>query len=688
MQWSGDRNGGFSRADAQRLYLPAIMDVVYGYPGVNVEAQKRSPSSLLNWVKRLIGVRQAHAVFGRGTQSFLHPENRKVVAYVREYEETAVLCVANLARTPQAVKLDLSRFAGRVPIEMIGWSPFPPILDDGYVLTLPGHAFFWFLLATSVPESRETAPRAPAQLPEFATLVLPHGWRSLAREPSRTLLETEVMPPYLAASHAVPQLGAARPRTRLSDTIALSTGPQTPLVALFATSLDNDDVLYSAIPLELAFDDGRERSPAMVRAAIARTRTGPREALLVEASIDDSLWVALARALRDGTEFSGEAGTLRASATWSFDGLEFAAGETVRRPMTQGRHAIAIVGETLLLTLYRRTQAGVNPEIELARYLHDAGFAHTPPLLGTLEYEGRDGGTISVGVAHRYVLNRGSGWDVTQTFLQRYLELRRTTPIPETERTAENDVDYFAPEARRAGQRLAALHLTLAASSDPAFAPEPIAPADGQAWVAASQRRAAFVFERLSGRLRGAAAGMREEIAELLSARTRLSSAIESCAAFDAGLKIRIHGDLHLARFLVTEADLLIVDPGSGDEFLPPAERRRKATPLRDLARMMRSFEAAASSALSDVGTDRTENAGRLERELAIWTGRAAQAFLAGYEHGVENTIFEAGDSALLRERVDALALHDAVEALAVALAENSSALRFYVRYLLRRIPA
>ena len=689
MQWSGDRNGGFSRADAQRLYLPAIMDVVYGYPSVNVEAQERSPSSLLNWVKRLIGVRQAHAVFGRGTLSFLFPENRKIVAYLREYENTVVLCVANLARTPQAASLDLSRFAGRVPLEMIGWSAFPPIVDDRYVLTLPGHSFYWFTLTASPGEAREAAPRALAQMPEFATLVLPHGWRSLPREPSRSLLETEVVPPFLAALHAVPQLGSTRPRAKMVDIIPLAGGAQTPLLALFASTMEYDDVIYSAIPLGLAFDDGKERSPAVVRAAIARTRTGSREALLIDASTDDSLWLALARALREGTSFAGEAGTLRAEATWSLADLDLAAGETVRRPATQGRrHAVSIVGETLLITIYRRAHTGINPEIEIARFLHEAGFAHSPPLLGTLIYDGRDGNSVGVGTVHRYVLNRGSGWDVTQTFLHRYLELRRTTPIPETEGTAGNDIDYFAPEARRAGERLAELHLTLASSDDPAFAPEPVTMGDRADWATASQRRAAFVAAQLSRAMVGASTSLRSDITELLRAQPRLNEAIATSAAFDSQVKIRVHGDLHLARYLVTEADLLIVDPGAGDEFLPPAERRRKAVPLRDLARMLRSLEAAAAFTLRDVAGDRTENAEHFERELTLWSARTAEAFLAGYEFGVKQTILDVGDAAEFRASVAALALHDAVHALAIALAENSSSLDFYVRNLSRRMPA
>jgi maltose alpha-D-glucosyltransferase/alpha-amylase len=686
MQWSGDRNGGFSRADAQRLFLPAIMDVVYGYPGVNVEAQERSPSSLLNWVKRLIGVRQAHAVFGRGTLTFLHPENRKVVAYLREYEETAVLCVANLARTPQAVALDVSRFAGRVPLEMIGWSAFPPIADDRYVLTLPGHAFFWFLLAQSIPETRETTARMPTQMPEFTTLVLPNGWRSLTHEPSRTLLESEIVPPYLAAVHAIPQRGASRPHTALCDAIPLGAEAEAPILALFATTLENDDLVHSAIPLGLAFDDGKERSRTMLRAALARTRTGAREALLIDASSDDALWIALTRALRDGIDLRGGHGILHAEPTWSLATLELAEGETVRRPVTQGLHAMGIVGETLLFTLYRRTHAGINPEIEMARFLHDAGFAHTPPLLGTLIYSDAGGTTVGIGVAHRYVLNRGNAWDVTQTYLQRYLERRRTKPLPDTEANEAGDVDYFAPEARRAGERLAALHLTIATSDNPAFGAEPITAADRDAWITQTQRHMEFVFARLPQRLHGATAALRDDITKLIDARDRLTRAVADGAAFECALKLRIHGDLHLARFLVTEADLLIVDPGSGDEFLPPVERRRKTTPLRDVARVLRSLEAAATFALHDIADDRTENAESFERELAIWSVRAAQAFVGGYETGVSQTLLDVGDAPPFAARLDALALHDAVDALAVALTENSASLGFYVRRLLRRI--
>src|SRR3989440_5924925 len=162
MQWSFDRNGGFSRADPARLYLPPIMDPVYGFEAVNVEAQTRSPSSLLNWVKRLIAARRSRRAFGRGTLRFLFPSNRKVIAYLRALDDEIILCVANLSRSPQAVELDLSEFRGRQPVELLGRRAFPLVGELHYLLTLQPYSFFWFdLLPAQESAGPQTAP------PEF-----------------------------------------------------------------------------------------------------------------------------------------------------------------------------------------------------------------------------------------------------------------------------------------------------------------------------------------------------------------------------------------------------------------------------------------------------------------------------------------------------------------------------------------
>ena len=152
MHWTGDRNGGFSRADFAQLYLPTLMDPVYGYQAVNVEAQLRTPTSFLRWLRRFVELRKQHPVFGLGRYQALHPENPRIFAHIRSFSEDIVLCVHNLARSAQAVELDLSPFAGRVPVEMFGRTRFPAIGELPYLLTLAPRGFFWFQLVDPADE--------------------------------------------------------------------------------------------------------------------------------------------------------------------------------------------------------------------------------------------------------------------------------------------------------------------------------------------------------------------------------------------------------------------------------------------------------------------------------------------------------------------------------------------------------
>src|SRR6202161_2199571 len=194
MQWTPDRNGGFSRADPARLYAPTIMDPVYGYEAVNVEAQSRSLSSLLSATKRLISVRKSTLAFGRGTMAFIRPANRCVLAYVRQYGDQVILCVANLSRSAQATELDLSPWKERIPLEMLGRTRFPAIGELPYMITLAPYRFYWFQLK----ERDKSEHVAPNTAPEFETLVVPLGatWVSLAR--TRSVFESDVLPGFLA----------------------------------------------------------------------------------------------------------------------------------------------------------------------------------------------------------------------------------------------------------------------------------------------------------------------------------------------------------------------------------------------------------------------------------------------------------------------------------------------------------
>jgi maltose alpha-D-glucosyltransferase/alpha-amylase len=167
MQWSGDRNAGFSDANRQRLYLPVITDPEYHYETVNVETQAQNPHSLLSWMKRVIALRKRHRAFGRGTLELLRPENRKILAFVRRYESEQILVIANLSRFLQTVELDLSAWKGMVPLELFGSTELPVIGDAPYFLTLGPHSFFWFSLQPKATSQTPGDGQTPATvLPE------------------------------------------------------------------------------------------------------------------------------------------------------------------------------------------------------------------------------------------------------------------------------------------------------------------------------------------------------------------------------------------------------------------------------------------------------------------------------------------------------------------------------------------
>src|SRR6202012_613506 len=286
MQWTPDRNGGFSRADPAKLYPPMIMDPVYGYEAVNVEAQSRSLSSLLSSTKRLIAVRKSTLAFGRGSMTFIRPANRAVLAYVRKYKGEVMLCVANLSRSAQATELDLSAWKDRVPLEMLGRTRFPAIGELPYMITLAPYGFYWFELK----ERDKSEPVTPRAVPEFETLVVPLNstWVSLAR--TRGVFEHDVLPEHLARARWYPERTSETIRPNLVSAIPFcDIGDNRPWLAFFETTQRNTTSRY-LLPMQIEwvrFD--RERYNPRAFAAV---RQGAREGTLLDVATD-SIFIGL-----------------------------------------------------------------------------------------------------------------------------------------------------------------------------------------------------------------------------------------------------------------------------------------------------------------------------------------------------------------------------------------------------------
>src|SRR6202522_2083993 len=295
MQWTPDRNGGFSRCDPARLYLPTIMDPVYGYEAVNVEAQSRSLGSLLSSTKRLIAVRKASRVFGRGSLSFLRPSNRSVLVYLRQIDDEILLCVSNLSRSAQAAEIDLSRWRGRQPLEMIGRSSFPPIGDHPYLITLAPYGFFWLRLCEPV-----ASIEAPGIAPEFYTLVVANDWSSLLRGRSRSILEREVLPAFLSGRRWFAARGSLSFSTTVVAFIALATDDPDIALALIQVVGERETALYS-MPLAIHWTPFDRKQP--VTNALAAVRRGPREGILLEAAAAPNVIALILDKVHRGEEF-------------------------------------------------------------------------------------------------------------------------------------------------------------------------------------------------------------------------------------------------------------------------------------------------------------------------------------------------------------------------------------------------
>jgi maltose alpha-D-glucosyltransferase / alpha-amylase len=642
MQWSPDRNAGFSRADPQRLYFPPIMDPVYGYEAVNVEAQARDPSSLLNWMKRMLAVRKTTHAFGRGTLQFLKPGNRKVLAYLREHGGDAILCVANLARSAQPVELDLTRYKGRVPVEMLGRTTFPPVGDLPYLLTLPSHGFYWFRLALDAEVPGWHEERLPPE--DLPVLVLFDGWNSFfsdrvvpwrigMAQRVRATLEQETLPRFLARQRWYAAKGEPIARATLIDHAPLPTARGAALMSLLEVAPVAGEPAAYFVPLALAWEDGdEERIRALNPVTVARVRQQAAPGVLADAFADEAFCRALVEGMAQGRSLQMENGSVRFSRTRAFaDGGDANLGALpVHLPKAASTNTIVTLGQRFFLKGYRRLRAGVNPEVEVGRFLTEvAPFPHTVPLAGAVEYVGKDGSVMALAVLQGYVENQGDGWRYTLDYLERFLESQRTA----TEPPAADVHGAYLALIQTLGLRTAQMHLALATrSGDPAFDPEPVLPADLQAWKARAAQEAAHSLDLLAQRRAGLPAAVQPLCERLLGARERALASIESDTPRDAqAVKTRFHGDYHLGQVLLTQNDFIVSD-FEGEPGRPLEERRAKQSPLRDVAGMLRSFDYAQSSALLGIAASRPEDLARLEPLARRWDIEARRVFLAAYE--------------------------------------------------------
>ncbi len=624
MQWTPDRNGGFSRADPAQLYLPPIMDPVYGFSAVNVEAQSRSLSSFLNWMKRLIAVRKSTQVFGRGTLTFIRPVNRTVLAYVRQLGDEAILCVANISRAAQAVELDMSPWKGRIPQEMLGRTKFPRIGELPYLVTLPPYGFFWFQLRTDEQsEPEKVLPR------EITTLVVGEGWENALSGWTRRTFENDVLPHYLPERRWFADKGTRQLSAKVAAALPLESGAERfALLVADVHGLHGTSRYFLPLVTRWTRYTVIERHPSSVLAAVRR---GPREGTLLDAVGErDFIACLLAKIYKSEDAHRGDK-RIEFRPTAAF--LQQAAPEveSVNASEREQSNTTAIVENKYVIKILRRITAGVHPEIELGRFLADvAHFHNAPTLLGSVELvEGEDRSALAV--VHSFVHNQGDAWSLTGAGLDRLVEEQRLLPSDRAMQESETAA-LLQQRIRQIGKRTAEMHLAFASDgNDPAFAPEPITAEDVARWTDSILHRAQLAYTQMERSLKDLPERTLELAQRLIGVRgVVLAHIAEGRAMRPAGVKIRHHGDFHLGQVLIAKEDAYILD-FEGEPRRSLADRRAKAPPARDVAGFLRSMDYAASAALERAPDLTPEHRERLAAPVRGWSEQLSKAYWECY---------------------------------------------------------
>ncbi|HJQ36498.1 MAG TPA: maltose alpha-D-glucosyltransferase [Thermoanaerobaculia bacterium] len=612
MQWSADRNAGFSRCNPQRLFLPVIIDPQFHYEQVNVESQQANQYSLLWWMKRLIAVRKRYRAFGRGSMEFLHTENRKILAYVRRFEEETILVVANLSRLVQCFDLDLSQFRGMVPVELSGGTKFPVIGERPYFLNLSPFGFYWFVLQREV-----TAEAVRGDAP----LIAARTWDEIFATRNRDAL-VSALRSYLPARRWFG--GKARVITSLSVRDAIELPNDTRVLLLDVEFAEGEPQTY-LLPV-MAQTLRREQDQTRTASIIARLRDG---AILFEPLQEESFANTLLDAIARKKQFKGSHGVIAGVPTRALKELRGEEKLDTHLLAADQSNTAIVFGQKLFLKIFRRLEPGINTDYEVMRFLNEeTSFRNVPPLAGALEYQTPSGEPTTAGILQGFTPNSGDAWSYTLDSIGRYFDRL----LSDEQASPKETIGPYLADAELLGTRTAQMHLALASRDDiKAFAPEPFTPHYQRSIYQSMRTQIVQTLQLLRRRL-----WMKDKPAvdALLAKESELHQRVR--AVLDGKIdaqRIRTHGDYHLGQVLYTGNDFVIID-FEGEPSRPLSERRIKRSALRDVAGMLRSFHYAPYAVVYGAAPGsavRGEDVARLEAGAQSWYRAVSDAFLKAY---------------------------------------------------------
>ena len=656
MQWSSDKNAGFSRANPQSLFLPIILDPEYHYEAVNVENQQHNSDSLLWWTKRLLAMRKRWPVFGTGSIEFLQPENRKILAFVRREGEQCVLVVCNLSRFVEVVELNLAAFHQMVPVEIFSRNIFPAISDQPYRLTIGPHAFYWFSLELRLTEGGAMPVAAPTRPLEWPLIEVEQDWGEVLKGQSMRELEAALQD-YIPARRWFGGKTKIIKSVKIGEIIDVpSKGGMSFLLMTEIEYVQGDPERY-LLPLAFASADEAVRlqgeRPHLVVARV-RLRESGREGVIYDGVSSRDLTLTLLEVIGRRRALKGTAGELRGFSLEAFRKLQGTSAETLEPLVGRAEQSNSAVlyGDKFILKTFRRLEPGLNPDLEVNRFLASHDFPYVPPLAGGLIYRARDGQETSVGILSGFAANCRDGWEFTLHVLGRYYERVGSLPDelrvpPKIDSPLLDAVDGEIPNlvterlgtytesARLLGERTAALHLCLASDKDNHdFAPEPFNPFYQRSLFQSMRNLAVQNLGLLRGKLKVVPEATQAEAEKVAALQPEILKRLRTVADLRlTGMRTRIHGDYHLGQLLHTGKDFLIID-FEGEPARSLGERRFKRSALTDIAGMLRSFDYATHAALfeqAERGVITPETANWIEPWAAFWTYWTSVIFLKAY---------------------------------------------------------
>jgi maltose alpha-D-glucosyltransferase / alpha-amylase len=650
MQWSPDRNGGFSKANPQQLFLPVIIDPDYHYEAVNVETNERSQSSLLWWMKRFISMRKMYKAFSRGTIEFLLPDNPKILAFMRSYEDEHILIVVNMSRHSQYVELELPQFVGYFPEEVFSRNRFPGIRDSGYGITLSSYGYYWFLLNK---EEEAIDITGDDGIPE---LSVQKKWDTIVDGRMKSRFARTVLPAYMRKSRWFGGKARKMQQTDIIESIPIGRkgSPTTLLLLVEVQYTEGLPELYS---LPVAFESNGEKVQEIVneypQSVILRLNTGSGSGILYDAAFDESFRLNLLAIITRKNKFPGSKGVLSGQPSKLFT-KKIAVSDlpTESHVLKADQSNTAILYEDLLfLKYYRQLDEGINPDLEITKFLTEKkSFPNVPQYLGSIEYTRRRSDPIILGTMLGYIPNEGDAWQLTLDTLSRFIDRvleqsNRIEAIPTLPASFfEVDIDnlpeqlhelvggVYPERALILGQRTGEMHNTLASDTDnPNFSPESFSLLYQRSVYQSLQSHARRVFLLARKNVKKLQDEQRDRVEYILNSEKKVNSRFQAIyrKKLDAK-KIRIHGDYHLGQVLYTGKDFIIID-FEGEPARSLSERRLKRSPIVDIAGMIRSFHYAAYAGLFNHTALRPEDHTILEPWIDLWYRVVASAFLKSY---------------------------------------------------------